>query len=1177
MATADRLVNLFYEAKTRLTEAERQRFVAEACADDPELKQQVISLLQADDGVGGFLQTSPFSSNVLISEKPGDRIDRYKLLQQIGEGGCGIVYMAEQLEPVRRRVALKVIKLGMDTKSVIARFEAERQALALMDHPNIAKVLDAGATDTGRPYFVMELVRGIKITEHCDENDLSTAERLKLFMEVCHAIQHAHQKGIIHRDIKPSNILVTVSEPGTAGCPKVIDFGIAKATTGQPLTDKTAFTAFEQFIGTPAYMSPEQAMMTSLDIDTRTDIYALGVLLYELLTGKTPFEAKDILAAGIDAMRRTICEQEPPKPSTRLTREFVAADASRLKSSATNKPATEEEVRHSSRRLLRLKELIPVLRGDLDWIVMKALEKDRSRRYETANGLAMDVQRHLNNEPVTARPPNRIYRLQKLARRNRAILIAAATVFVALLAAVLTLATSNSRIRKERNEKDHALRERSAALMGARASEQRATEQLLVSLRNQAEARRHSSQMGQRLGSLAALAEAAHIRPDEELRDNAIAAMALPDVERGPTWEGWETAGRGTAFDASYQRYALMQSDRSISIRTIPDHRELQRLPALPPEPGLQWMLFSPNGRLLALVTELHQLGLWRWESGESVLSEPPTNCSAIAFSPDGRELATGQGREIICFDLETGRENRRWATRGQIYRLEFNPDNRRLAVSYVSASFVSIYDAKEGRVVADLPIGTSRNELITWHPAGNLLAAAGSDPRIQIWDAGSEHKIAVLDGHVQPVTILSFHPGGELLASGSWDVHFRLWHPTPGRLLMRVPLPDVLKFGKDGGWAGIAWSTDQQARAWKIVPSQEYHTFINSFASGATDLREGDISADGALLALGGSDGVRLWDTASGLELAWLRLGDTTQARFSANGRELLTCGPADGLQRWSIKPNAGPEGGLQIGPPHRVPLPFGPLRMAKTSSDRMLAIAGESAAQSVLLDLTTESIQGSAMEHRSIGYVALTSDATRVATSGWHSEYVKLWDGKTGKLIKDLNTGNMTLVSFTPDDREMIVAQCKTFTFYDLSSLQVSRTIRREVGLFSGHIAFTADGKLMAMEIEPGVIHLKDVASGRTIAKLQDPQADVSSWTGFSPDGTQLIVVAPHAGAIHRWDLRAIRERLKKMGLDWDWPAFSAPEKVRDAQKRRNGIKVVSAMTPGTQSPATKGSAKP
>ncbi|MCL4788386.1 MAG: serine/threonine protein kinase, partial [Verrucomicrobia bacterium] len=291
-------------AALELSPAERAAYLDQACAGDAALRRRVEDLLHAHEQAESFLETPSagldFKRTVRVdiplTEKPGDRIGRYKLLQQIGEGGCGIVYMAEQEEPVRRRVALKIIKLGMDTKQVIARFEAERQALALMDHPNIAKVFDAGATDTGRPYFVMELVRGVKITEFCDEQKATTVERLKLFIQVCQAIQHAHQKGVIHRDIKPSNILVTINDG--APVPKVIDFGIAKATAGR-LTDQTLFTAFEHFIGTPAYVSPEQAVMTSLDIDTRSDIYSLGVLLYELLTGRTPFDAKELLATGL--------------------------------------------------------------------------------------------------------------------------------------------------------------------------------------------------------------------------------------------------------------------------------------------------------------------------------------------------------------------------------------------------------------------------------------------------------------------------------------------------------------------------------------------------------------------------------------------------------------------------------------------------------------------------------------------------------------------------------------------------------------------------------------------------------------------------------------------------------------------------------------------------------------
>ncbi|HOB97673.1 MAG TPA: tetratricopeptide repeat protein [Verrucomicrobiota bacterium] len=410
---------IFAEA-LRLPPEERAAYLAQATHGNAELRQRVESLLGSYQA-GEFLEqaASPQLRQTLQlpvppSEKPGDRIGRYKLLEQIGEGGCGVVYVAEQTDPVRRRVALKIIKLGMDTKSVTARFEAERQALALMDHPCIAKVFDAGATETGRPYFVMELVRGIKITDYCDEKKLSPRARLDLFIQVCQAIQHAHQKGIIHRDIKPSNILVTVND-GVA-VPKIIDFGIAKATSGQVLTDKTVYTAFEQFIGTPAYMSPEQAVLTSLDIDTRSDIYALGVLLYELLTGKTPFDAKELLAIGLDEMRRTIRETEPLRPSTRVS----TLPGQELSTTA-------------HRRGLEAPELVGELRSDLDWIVMKCLEKDRARRYETANGLAMDIQRHLDNEPVVARPPSAVYRFRKLVRRNKLAFMAAGAIAAALL------------------------------------------------------------------------------------------------------------------------------------------------------------------------------------------------------------------------------------------------------------------------------------------------------------------------------------------------------------------------------------------------------------------------------------------------------------------------------------------------------------------------------------------------------------------------------------------------------------------------------------------------------------------------------------------------------------------------------------------------------------------------
>ena len=413
-----RLEAIFDGALQKASDVERAAFLEGACGPNVDLRARVDTLLRAHSAAGGFLQATVDFERP--REGPGTVIGRYKLLQQIGEGGFGVVYMAEQLEPVRRKVALKIIKLGMDTKQVVARFESERQALALMDHPHIARVFDAGATDSGRPYFVMELVRGISITDYADKNELALRDRLELFMTVCQAVQHAHQKGIIHRDIKPSNVLVTLHDGNPV--PKVIDFGIAKATNHR-LTEKTIFTEFRQIVGTPQYMSPEQAEMSGLDVDTRCDIYSLGVLLYELLTGTTPIEANWLQSAGYLEMQRIIREEDPQPPSLR-----VSTLHEQLETVAKNRRA-------EPRTLSRL------FKGDLDWIVMKALEKDRTRRYATAGDLAADVERYLQHEPVYASPPSVIYKMRKFARRNRTGVTAALLVAVALLAG-LAMATA---------------------------------------------------------------------------------------------------------------------------------------------------------------------------------------------------------------------------------------------------------------------------------------------------------------------------------------------------------------------------------------------------------------------------------------------------------------------------------------------------------------------------------------------------------------------------------------------------------------------------------------------------------------------------------------------------------------------------------------------------------------
>ncbi len=415
---------IFGEA-LELEESERDAFVARACAGDSMLRTCVEELLRAYD------EAAPERS---VGERRGDRIGPYKLLQEIGEGGFGVVFMAEQEQPMRRKVALKILKPGMDTRQVIARFEAERQALAMMDHPNIARVLDAGATEGGRPYFVMELIKGVPITEYCDANDLITRERLELFIQVCQAVRHAHQKGIIHRDVKPSNVVVTLHDGEPV--PKVIDFGIAKAL-GPRLTDKTLFTEFKQFLGTPEYMAPEQAATSGLDVDTRTDVYALGVLLYELLTGTTPLDAKKLRQAAYDELLRMIREEDPPRPSTRLS---------------TMGARLSEVAKH---RRVEPRSLARLVHGDLDWIVMRALEKDRTRRYDSAAALAADVERHIRDEPVLAGPPSAFYKLGKFARRHRLGFTAAGVVGAAIL---FGLAAATFGFLEAQSQRDNALR-----------------------------------------------------------------------------------------------------------------------------------------------------------------------------------------------------------------------------------------------------------------------------------------------------------------------------------------------------------------------------------------------------------------------------------------------------------------------------------------------------------------------------------------------------------------------------------------------------------------------------------------------------------------------------------------------------------------------------------------------
>ncbi len=1123
MSEAHPSVDKIFSVALELPSVEaRVKYLDEVCGDNPDLRREIERLLNAHPEVGEFMESpavdiSPTVDRTDISERPGTTIGRYKLLQQIGEGGFGVVFMADQQEPIVRRVALKVIKPGMDTKEVVARFEAERQALALMDHPGIARVLDAGTTDSGRPYFVMELVRGIPITEFCEKSNLAISERLQLFVSVCQAIQHAHQKGVIHRDIKPSNVLVTLrdGQPET----KVIDFGIAKALN-QRLTDRTLFTKFAEVVGTPLYMSPEQAELSSLDIDTRSDIYSLGVLLYELLTGSTPFSKTHMRKAALGELRRIIREDDPPKPSTKISSLGQAA-------------ATVAQHRKTDP-----KKLSNYLSGELDWVTMKALEKDRADRYETANDFARDVQRYLSDEPVEACPPSAVYRFRKFVRRHKAQLATVATIGVVLvLATVVSLylavwalhaeSVAKDRLDGARRNEEIANKERIAAEKAREFANQQ--QQIARRQRDVAEQNLYVASMRLGLTDL----PVAQIERLQLLLNRYFPHKDLPD------FRGWEW-------------YYLLSHCRT-DLHTLRAH-----------EGGVLAVAWSPDGKRLASAGKDGTLRIWDSITAkeQNTLHGHEKWVRSLSWSPDNRRLVSGgtdktirvwdtsNGAELLCLSGHTK----------AVLAVAWSPDSHQLASGSQDGT-VRIWDALSGLELAVLKGHGNEVTSVAWSPDSQYLISGSADSTIKVWDASKESEIRSMRINSRKINSLDWSPGGQYVATtGLRDWSVRIWHPLSGKLALTLK-GDQASISKRLAWRNcVAWSPNGQRltiggdddviRIWNKDPRGERFELKGH----AGVVWQTAWSPDGKRLASASEDGtVRIWEpgalrrnllSSTGIANSIGNLKWSPDGRRIASVYDHTVCIWDSTMQKEILNLNGHSDTvyGVSWSPDGKY--------LASCAADATVKI----------WDLATSRELKTCRGHTSVVWSVAWSPKGGQLASGSQDGTVKLWDTETGDEIRTFRGHSEVVrcVAWSPDGRRLAASHGTSLAvkIWEITTGNEITIVRQHrLGIFNSALAWSPDGRLLALSGSRGLIHVFDWAAEKEVALLRshkdclalawhpteprlasggwdgtikvwslDSQSEVLSMPGrgpvaWSPDG-QKLAARVLAGCIRIWD---------------------------------------------------------
>jgi len=1110
--------DIFHKALDITDPKKRVTYLDNACKGDKHLLAEVNELLKAHEQAGDFLKSPKPEADVTLDSSPlieglGTKIGHYELLELIGEGGMGLVYLAEQKEPVRRKVVLKIVKPGMDSKQVIARFEAERQVLAILDHPNIAHVFDAGTTETGRPYFVMEYVKGTSITRYCDDKKLSIEQRLRLFEQVCEGIHHAHQKGIIHRDIKPSNILISVHDD--KAIPKIIDFGIAKAIT-QPLTDKTFVTFQGQLLGTPEYMSPEQVDLATQDIDTRSDIYSLGVVLYELLAGVLPFEEESFGRRGFSDIQRTIREIEPASPSIRLT------------------SLGEKAKTIAASRGTQVVPLVRRLHRELEWIPLKAMRKDRCRRYKSASDMADDIRNYLNGNPLIAGPETATYRVQKFVRKHAGSVVTAALVAAAIVIGLIVSTAMYFKAEKA-HQKEVVARAEAEDARGKEATARVHAEEAEEEAKEKAESyRRLSYNYG------IALADAKYREADIEgvrrlLKDssedlqgwewkrlNSILDQSLMTI-RGH--RGWGITSAVVSPDG--RLIASCGADSPIRIWDMVTGTELKILRGHTEEVGS--LAFSPDGKRLVSGSVDKTVKIWDIASEQELMTLRGHDGAVwyVAFSPDGKRIASSSGspvdNTIRIWDAQSGAELRVLRGHERVYSICFSPDSKRIAsagrnwgiklwdvaTGELRASYgqdednifvafspdghriisggrdgvIRIRDSSNGSVLTTIRGHNALIANVTFSPDGRrAISCARSDNTVRIWDAQTGDELRVLRGHESSLTSASFSPDGSRIISSSWDSTIKVWdaYVDTTRMLLHGHKSYVtgLTFTPDGKQL-VSGSYDGTIKFWDIASGAEIRTLHKQ----ERDFKSVALSPDGKRIALGLADKtIKLCTITSGEEIMTLRGHESPvyEVIFSPDGRRIVSAGSRDRTVRvWDAI--TGNEEMILRGHDHAVV-------SVAISPDGLYILSGDIWGQIKIWNANTgNELMTIPASSNAVRQVAFSPDGKWIVSAD-HNRTIKVWNPTTGDELARLrgHSDAVTCVVFSRDGKRIISGSLDGMVkVWDWASGQELMVMPGNASIYVG--ALSTDGQIFATGGTDGSIVLRQCKTLREDYELR------------------------------------------------------------------------------------------